>query len=230
MSPAKPVAPPSRAQCICSTMGFEHPAWDAQYYPGNCPEEWRLAYFMNDFRALYLPGNTWNESEAQLDTIADELDEGFELVIEWPSPGDGQDIEATLSKLAPLKQNIACVVVDVDGVSEPVLEAAYQAIARDYAINFRSSMLDADAQEALARQHEVGFVWHPDQLETPVIAVQYQVVCLPCQSLRDMKSVLTRLRPFLLQEARAGLYFEPAAQSVFRALEARTLIELMGLA
>ncbi|MCP4008124.1 MAG: hypothetical protein GY726_01265 [Proteobacteria bacterium] len=230
MSPAKPVVSPSRAQCICSTRGFEHPAWNAQYYPGNCPEEWRLAYFMNDFRALYLPGNTWNESEAQLDTIADELDEGFELVIEWPSPDDVQDIEATLSHLAPLRQNISCVVVDVDGVSEPVLEATYQAIARDYFINFRSSMLGADVQETFARQHEAGFVWYPDQLEAPVIAAQYQVVCLPCQSLRDMKSVLARLRPFLLQEARAGLFLEPAAQSVFRALEVRTLIELMGLA
>ncbi len=211
-------------------MGFEHPAWNAQYYPENCPEEWRLAYFMNDFRALYLPGNTWNDPETQLDAIADEMDEGFELVIEWPSPGGGQDIETTLSKLTPLRQNISCVVVDVDGVSEPVLEATYHTIAQNYAINFRSSTLDADAQETLARQHEAGFVWYPDQLEKPVIPVQYQVVCLPCQSLRDMKSVLTRLRPFLLQETRAGLFFEPAAQSVFRALEARTLIELMGLA
>lgn len=211
-------------------MGFEHPAWNTQYYPGNCPEEWRLAYFMNDFRAVYLPGMAWNQSDAQITAIADELDEDFELIIELPSPGDRQNIEASLSRLAPLRQNISCVVVDIDDLSEPVLDAGYHSIAEHYTINFRSKSMDAKAQDVLARQYETGFVWHPGQSDTPVSVVNYQVICLPCQSLRDMKSVLSRLRPFLEQDTRAGLFFEPAEQSVDRAMEVRTLAELMGLA
>lgn len=228
----KLAAAPSRPQCVCSTMGFEHPVWNAVYYPENCPEEWRLAYFMNDFRAVYLPVIAWLESEQQIAAITEELDENFELVIEFPPLGAGQDIETALLKLEPIGKNISCVVVDVDGVSEPVLKAAYRAISERYAINFCSNKLDANAREALLRQYQVGFVWHPEQSESEALisAAPYQVVCLPCQSLRDVKSVLARLRPILEQPTRVGLFFEPAERSVHRAMEVRTLTELMGLA
>lgn len=229
MSSDKSVKLPARAQCICATVGFENPLWNAQYFPENCPEEWRLAYYMNDFRVVYLPSAAWFESGAQIALIADELDETFELVIEWPPLTHGQDIETTLSRLAPLAQNISCIVLNVDDVPGVVLEAAYQAIAKYYDINFSSKTMNAEAQAVFARQHEAGFVWFPRQTKTWVLPVRYQVVSLPCRSLRDMKSLLDQLRPVIEHNTRVGLFFEPADQSAGRALEVRTLIELMGL-
>lgn len=221
---------PSRARCACSTIGFEHPAWNALYYPGNCPEEWRLAYFMNDFRAVYLPCTAWFESDTRINEIANELDEGFDLVVEWPPLVDVLAIESVLSGLDPIRQNIACVVLDIDAMSTPVLVASYQAIGKRYTLNFRSRELDTKARETLARQYETRFVWFPGQPEASVSGGSYQVVCLPFMSLRDMKSVLLQLRPLVERDIRIGLFFEPAGQSVFRAMEVRTLIELMGLA
>jgi len=229
MNPDKSHAMASRAQCICSTMGFEHATWNAQYYPENCPEAWRLAYFMNDFRAVYLPSAAWNESEAQTAAIADELEEGFELVIEWPS-SYAPDIQAILGRLAPLKENIACVVLNVDGLSGVELDTVHAAISRDFNINFFSHTMSVEAQKALAKQYETGVVWRQELSETPILHTPYQVVCLPCQSLRDMKSVLEQLRPLIDQNARVGLFFEPSEHSAQRALEVRALTELMGLA
>lgn len=230
MSRDKSVQLPARAQCISSTVGFENSLWNARYYPENCPEEWRLAYFMNDFRVVYLPCADWFESGPQIAMIADELDETFELVIEWPPFTHGQDIEATLSRLAPLAQNISCIVLNVDGASGAELDAAYQAIAKRYATNFYSKTMDTQAQEVLAQQYETGFVWLPERTRTWILPVRYQVVCLPSQSLREMKSLLDQLRPTIEHNTRVRLFFEPAEQSASRALEVRTLTELMGLA
>jgi hypothetical protein len=211
-------------------VGFENPLWNAQYFPENCPEEWRLAYYMNDFRVVYLPCAAWFESGAQIAMLSDELDDAFELVIEWPPLTHGQDIEATLSRLAPLAQNISCIVLNVDGISGAELNAAYQAIATYYDINFCSNAMDIQAQEVLARQYETGFVWFPARTTTWALAAPYQVVRLPCQSLREMKPLLDQLRSVIEPNTRVGLFFEPAEQSAGRALEVRTLIELMGLA
>jgi hypothetical protein len=211
-------------------MGFENPLWNEQYYPEDCPVEWRLAYFMNDFRAVYLRCADWYEPEEQIAEIAAELDDRFELILEWPPLTDEQNLKTTLSLLAPLAQNIACIIVNVDGVLMPELTATYSAIAACFAVNFYSKTLDTQAQKVLAREFETGFVWDPGQAEAPILAVGYQVVRLPCQSLRDIKSVLHRLQPSIEQHTRAGLFFEPARQSVHRAMEVRTLTELMGLA
>jgi len=230
MSRDNSVQLPARAQCICGTVGFENPLWNAQYFPEICPEEWRLAYFMNDFRVLYLPSTAWFESGDQIAMISDELDDAFELVIEWPLLKHGQDIETTLSRLAPLAQNISCIVLNVDGISGAELNAAYQAIAMYYDINFCSKSMDIQAQEALSRQYETGFVWFPARTTTWALAARFQVVRLPCGSLREMKSLLDQLRPVIEHNVRVGLFFEPAEQSASRALESRALIELMGLA
>ncbi len=211
-------------------MGFEDPLWNDLYYPENCPEEWRLAYFMNDFGAVYLLSADWFGQETNIAEIAAELDDRFELIIEWPPLTEEQNIKATLSVLAPLAQNIACIVINIDGVSTPQRKAAYCTIAARYTVNFYSKTLNVKAQKELAQTYGAGFVWDPRQSQAPILAVGYQVVCLPCQSLRDIKSVLYRLRPCIEQNIRAGLFFEPAKQSVHRAMEVRTLTELMGLA
>jgi hypothetical protein len=230
MSLDKQLLLPSRPRCVCSTMGFENSLWNDRYYPDNCPREWRLAYFMNDFRAVYLLCADWFGPGAQIAEIAAELDECFELIVEWPPLTDEQNAKTTLSVLESLAQNVACIVINVDGISAPDLTIAHSAISERYAVNFYSKTLDTQAQNALVREYQTGFVWDPRQAEAPISPVDYQVVRLPCQSLRDVKSVLHQLRPFIEQDARAGLFFEPAKQSVHRAMEVRTLTELMDLA
>lgn len=220
----------SPAQCLCSTTGFENPLWNERYYPRECPEEWRLAYFMNDFRAVYLRAVDWCRDEAQITAIADELDDGFQLVLEWPAPGGELDTAAILSKMLPLQQNIACVVLNIDLLASDCLPTAIHAIAACYPLNLSSRKLDEAGRRALSLQYSCGFVWCPQRLEALVPAPDYQVVVMPCSKLREIRSSLVELEAFLQQGVRVGLFILAAEQSAERALEVRTLIELMGLA
>lgn len=61
--------------------------WDLadadHYYPCDLPEDWRLSYFANDFRATLLPAATWTTTDPL--TIAqwyDDLSSGFRVVAE----------------------------------------------------------------------------------------------------------------------------------------------------
>jgi hypothetical protein len=226
-----------RASCICSTQGFENVLWTADYYPEECPSDWRLAYFMNDFRALYLPWQAWcgnaDQIKAIADEIADEIARDFELVIEWPPQDEIAGIESALVRLAPLEQHICAVVVLPNnfehGMRDPLLDVYCQAIGALYTVH-----LDVDFADSVADfsglEGRTGFVWHPDQSIEPCPRDGYLIVRLPCQDLRSIKATLIELKPLIDKNIRIGLFIEPAVQSVQRAMEVRTLIELMGLA
>jgi hypothetical protein len=211
-------------------VGFENPIWNEPYFPEECPSDWRLAYFMNDFRAVYLPCSAWYKNVTQIESIADELDEKFELILEWPTLDHVSKIQPTLSMLAPLKEDISCVVINTGNMSASLLDEICRDVSCDYVINLDCKNIGTEQHFALLKKYGAGLVWSPNKSAAPVYAAKYQVVMLPFQSLRDTKSVLDKLKPLLDQGIRAGLFIEPAKESPKRALEVRTLIELLELA
>ncbi len=38
-----------------AAWGWEHPAWTGGFYPDDLPDDWRLAYYANEFRAVIVP-------------------------------------------------------------------------------------------------------------------------------------------------------------------------------
>lgn len=221
------ITPP---RCTCSTTGFEQPHWAGAYYPEECPVEWRLAYFMNDFRSVFLPANDWFGQPQQLAHIAEELEGAFELVVEWPSGVYGVESEAVLDQLEPLRGHIASVVVNVEGAALRSLESLLQAIGHRYAVSLQSTTSLSEAQLALAKDSEAGIVWFPQLQLDPELRGPYQVVRLPCLDLREIRTILSKLTGIVERGIRVGLFIEPGEQSPQRAKEVRTLIELLDLA
>lgn len=223
----------SKPQVVASTIGFEQAQWNAHYYPEDCPEDWRFAYFMNDFRAVYLPADVWHGKPEAIQAMAEELDETFELVLEWPYPHQG-DIDAILHQLSPLERNIANIVFklqsDGDGDGDTALKQAISAVSKHYAVSLNSDNLTNKTLIALAKQHHTNVVWHPNCSLKPALTGDYQVICLPCQRLRGITDILKTLKKLPINNTRIGLYIEPAPQSAQRAMACRDLIELLKLA
>jgi hypothetical protein len=40
-------------------VGWEHPQWQDEYYPDGLPDDWRPAYYSNEFHAVLLPQLHW---------------------------------------------------------------------------------------------------------------------------------------------------------------------------
>lgn len=218
------------ARCVCSTLGYEHPLWNADYYPEQCPEEWRLAYFMNDFQAVYLRPDDWCREDEQLEAIAGELEDGrFELVLEWPLIERSEQIRRLLDALKPVQGHIACMVLDADTLSPALLREVCEGLGARFPVNFLAQTQEG-RRAVCVQGREAGIVWTPSQGESLIPGDDYQVVRLPFRKLREIKPVLAQLRPLLDRNIRVGVFLEPHAQAPQRALEVRTLIELMGLA
>lgn len=219
----------TKARVIASTIGFEQPHWNAQYYPEECPEDWRFAYFMNDFRAVYLPADTWHDRPKQVQQIAEELDVSFDLVLEWPAARINSS-KTVLAQLLPLKGSIASLVLNMDNLAMSILTDTIKAVAKHYPIALMSQEPNGLQLGTLAKQHKTSVVWHPQQSAEPITYNGYQVVRLACEDLRKVKDTLIKLQTQLAKNTRVSLFFEPAPQSTQCAMQARELIELLGMA
>lgn len=64
--------------------------WDLadadQFYPDDLPQDWRLSYFANSFRAAMLPAELWARADPQTVTRwRDDVPAGFRFVAERPA-------------------------------------------------------------------------------------------------------------------------------------------------
>jgi len=73
------------AEAIIASVGFRHPQWDAHYYPDDIPDDWKLAYFANEFGACLLTADDIHTCAAYLADIVEDLPTTFQLFLEVPS-------------------------------------------------------------------------------------------------------------------------------------------------
>lgn len=218
-----------KPRCLCSTVSYEAPEWSADYYPDNCPVDWRLGYFMNDFPGVYLPAGDW-AGQARLASIIEEMEGEFSLVLEWPPALSPSDSQYLLEQLEPVSHHVASLVVKPDtGDPEAIMPLLRRLRAR-YPVSVDSSRpLHADLSEALDTLG-VGRVWRPEQGLAPHPVGSFLVVVLPIMGLRQVRAVLEQLSDRVEGGARVGLFIDIDPGAPQHAREVRTLIELLGLA
>jgi hypothetical protein len=70
-----------------AARGWEFPAWSGDYYPQDLPAEWRLAYYANDFSLLLVPQARWVGAAPELGRAwCDEVSETFRFYLELTDP------------------------------------------------------------------------------------------------------------------------------------------------
>ncbi len=72
-----------------AAYGWQHRGWSGSYYPDDLPEEWRLAFYANEFRAVVVPESTWRDADAdRIAAWAGETGAGFRFLLEAAASGD----------------------------------------------------------------------------------------------------------------------------------------------
>ncbi len=81
---------------LLGAEGWLHPTWAGEFYPDDLPEDWRLAYYNTQFRAVYLPYPLWSgATAAEIRQWVEDTQPGFRFVLE-PGPADVTDTVASL--------------------------------------------------------------------------------------------------------------------------------------
>lgn len=79
---------------LLGAEGWLHPTWAGDFYPDDLPEDWRLAFYNTQFRAVFLPHAVWSgATEAEIRQWVEDTHPGFRFVLE-AGPGDATDASA----------------------------------------------------------------------------------------------------------------------------------------
>jgi len=71
---------------IVGARGWEHPGWQGSYYPDDLPEDWRLAYYANDFRGVLVPASFWTgDRPPDWHSLAEDTSDPFRFFLELPA-------------------------------------------------------------------------------------------------------------------------------------------------
>lgn len=70
-----------------AALGWDHPEWYGPFFPEDLPEDWRLDYYANEFRAVAVPAAMWQEAgDEEVAAWLDAVPEGFAFFLEVPGP------------------------------------------------------------------------------------------------------------------------------------------------
>jgi hypothetical protein len=119
----------SHTDIIVAAHGWAHTQWQGDFYPDDLPEDWYLAYYSNEFRAVVVPATAWArtdavETERWMEDVADEF--GFylevsDLLTDWARFADvikplGGQVQGIILRPEQLDPDLA--------MAAPSLEAA----------------------------------------------------------------------------------------------------------
>ncbi len=73
----------SNTDIIVAARGWSYPAWNQSFYPDDLPEDWQLAYYSNEFRAVMVPATEFtNVDPLEVERWVEDVIEGFEFYLE----------------------------------------------------------------------------------------------------------------------------------------------------
>lgn len=94
--------------------GWDHEDWVAQgFYPDDLPEDWRLPYYANEFRAVLVPAALWRVADAEtVQAWLDDVPEEFQFFLELADVS--KDIKPALSLAQTLKGHLGGFLLQSD--------------------------------------------------------------------------------------------------------------------
>ena len=70
---------------VVAAYGWQYPDWDGEFYPEDLPEDWKLSFYSNEFRAVVIPASAWVgddslDAERWVEDVSDDFTFYLEVV------------------------------------------------------------------------------------------------------------------------------------------------------
>ncbi|MCW8955359.1 MAG: hypothetical protein OQL09_00620 [Gammaproteobacteria bacterium] len=90
--------------------GWQHQHWQNSFYPGDCPQDWRLGFYANEFTAVLVPAQYWPD-DYDVEQWCEDVSSRFRFYLQYPPAVDAHWFARRCKDFGPL---LAGVICDVD--------------------------------------------------------------------------------------------------------------------
>lgn len=100
---------------IIAARGWRHKHWLGTYYPDDLPEEWQLTYYANDFSAVLVPDDYWDDERGyELDNWLDAVGDDFRFYLECPMLAEYKVTQHFKQQCALFDQRLGGIIIKDD--------------------------------------------------------------------------------------------------------------------
>lgn len=200
--------------------GWLHSHWNATFYPDDLPEDWRLAYYSNEFNVVMVPQQYWRQDKGyDCENWLDDIHDEFRFYLECPALAlsDDKNYSVFLQQIKFMRSHLAGIVIGKELMAEKFREKI-QALTKQTRLYSKYSYPGLDMQT----------LWQQGSEQPAQLAI--------------LNDELTRLRetrvaigPFverLAENADAqqrSIIINHAALNAADLIKFRAVIEIMGL-
>lgn len=90
------------------SRGWEYDQWGGTFYPDTLPAEWRLTYYSNEFRCVWVPFERWIRTDMdELVQWSEDVPPGFAFYFEFAGLGQGEIDARVLQTLSDMSTRLA---------------------------------------------------------------------------------------------------------------------------
>ncbi len=208
---------------LIGAAGWQHPAWEGDFYPDDLPAEWQPVYYANEFPVVLIPAPDLARADVdELDAWQEAGETGLRMVVELDAEG------ALAAKASCLGKHLAGWVLPAGNPA--ALEPRLDALGADFpaVIDFGASAPAAVLAERLAGRG-VGWCWHGEGDAAGLAQGELALMRVPATGAgpRDLRRWLET--GLAVQDGRRTvvLILEGAPPDVTLLRQAQTLSELL---
>lgn len=223
-------------ELMVGTIGWDHDDWVGGFYPDDLPDDWRFAYYSNDYRAVLATADHLRpENIAQNIEWIEDCDDVFRFIIEIPqsivADSRSESLQNFINELAPLASRIGGFLFSTgddgeDGVrllkSKVELLQPLGPLCMDLTggSEIPASLLD------VIQEYNIGLCWHPDRHDAPRPGGALLLALSSEDDAKGQRQLIESLEQWMQQSnGLAGLFLE----SPDAANQARIVAEMLGI-
>ena len=223
-------------ELMVGTIGWNHDDWIGSFYPDDLPDDWRFAYYSNEYRAVLVTANQFQSLDKMtIAEWAEDSDEAFRFVIGIPetlvSETDTLPLKNFLAELAPLGSRVCGFLLLLDIIDE----GATSALARtaDQLQQFGPVCLDLKIESEIPAalltvidELNIGICWRPDRDDAPRPGGALKLALSSESDPKIQRHIIELLEGWMQESAGlAGLFLDSPDQ----ASQARIIAEMLGI-
>ncbi len=108
---------PVQTEFFVASRGWAHPGWRGEFFPADLPDDWRLSYFSNEFRAVAVPESDWlGAAVVEIERWVNDTPEAFLFYLEIESLN--VDWQRVAELIRPIGGQLGGFILRPDAVDE----------------------------------------------------------------------------------------------------------------
>lgn len=223
-------------ELMVGTIGWDHDEWVGGFYPDDLPDDWRFAYYSNDYRAVLATADHMRpENIAQIVEWAEDCDDAFRFVIEIPqsfvTDSNTESLQHFVNALVPLASRIGGFLLSVGNAGEDEVRSLKSKIELLQPHGPLCMDLTGESEIpplllGVIQEYNIGLCWHPDRDNAPRPGGALLLALSSEGDAKGQRQLIESLEQWMQQSSGlAGLFFEsPEAAS-----QARIVAEMLGI-